>query len=95
MRRLLVTILTLSLAAVFAPASALQANDTMTSWKQSSAAARSKLLELLLGKPSGDAETASILKCLNETSNIPAHTDLQIADVVKACRSSEDAGQPV
>lgn len=95
MSRLLVTITMLSLSVVFAPASALQGNDTMKSWKNSSATERSKLLGRLLGKSPGDAETTNILKCLNETSGIPAHTDLHIADVVKACSSPENAGQPV
>ena len=85
----------LSLPGVFAPASALQANDTMTSWKHSTAKERTSLLERLLGTPSGDAQNVNILKCLDETSNIPAHTDLQIAEVMKACRSPGNAGQPV
>ena len=95
MLRFLITIIMVLVSAVLAPASALRANDTMESWKSSSVEERAALLESLLGKRSRDAESANILKCLNETSDIPAHTDLQITDVVKACGSPKNAGQPV
>ena len=95
MRKFIITITILSLSAVLAPASALQANDTMTTWKNSSTKERSELLKRLLGKHSGGDESANILKCVNETSNISAHNDLTIADVVKTCGSPENAGQPV
>ena len=92
MRRLLITFVMLSSAAVVTPASALQANDTMNAWKSSSEKDRAELLEQILGK---DAASAAIAKCMNETSKTPGHTDLQIDEVAKVCASSGKAERPV
>lgn len=72
---------------------ALQANDTMKSWKTSAPEERATLLDQFLGKQSYNA--AEIIKCLNETSEISGHSELQIAEVVKFCTSSERREQPV
>ena len=96
MRKLLMTMTMLTVSAGGPPAYALQANDTMKAWRNASSKERSELLEQLLGKhASGDAESAKTLKCLNETSMIPGHVDLQIQEVAQACSAAGNAGQPV
>lgn len=93
MRRLLVTIILLSVFAVIMPAFALQADDTMNAWKHSSEKEHSELLKQLFGDK--DAGNAGLLKCMDETSKTPGHTDLSIGDVAKVCASAGNTDQPV
>ncbi len=93
MRRLLVTIILLSVSAMITPAFALQADDTMNAWKHSSEKEHSELLKQLFGNRS--AGNAGLLKCMDETSNTPGHTDLNIGDVAKVCASAGKTDQPV
>ena len=91
MRRLLITVVLLSSAAM--PAFALQASDSMKVWKTSSDKERAELLEQILGKDG--AQSAGVTKCMNETSQTPGHSDLPIGEVAKVCASSGKSEQPV
>ena len=93
MRRLLITTILLSSSAMIAPAFALQADDTMAAWKHSTETERSEFLRQLFGEK--DAGSAGLLKCMDETSKTPGHTDLAIGDVAKVCASAGKAEQPV
>lgn len=92
MRRVLITILLLSSSAAVAPAFALQTDDVMSAWKASSEKERSDLLKQLFGDR--ESENARIRQCMDETSKIPGHTDLNIGDVAKVCATA-GAGEPV
>ena len=92
MRRFLITIMLLSAYAMnITPASALQADDTMSAWRQASDKERSELLKQL----DGGAEKAGLRRCMDETSKTPGHVDLAIAEVAKACAAAGNADQPV
>ena len=93
MRRLLVTVVMLSSAAMLGPALALEASDTMKAWKNASDKDRSELLEQVIGKDA--AQSAGVAKCMNETSVTPGHSDLPIGEVAKVCASSGKSEQPV
>lgn len=91
MRRVLIAAVLLWSPVLIAPASALQADDTMSTWKNASDADRAELLKRL---PNGTDKPA-IRRCMDETSSVPGHADLAIAEVAKICAKSEGAGQPV
>lgn len=93
MRRSMVAVALLSWFTVATPAFALNADDTMSSWKHASEKERSELLKQVLGERYGD--DARILRCMDETSKTPGHTDLNIADVAKVCASAGNTEQPV
>ena len=93
MRSSMVAVVLLPWFSATAPAFALNADDTMSVWKHSSERERSELLKQVLGERYGD--DARILKCMDETSKTPGHTDLNIADVAKVCASAGNTEQPV
>lgn len=93
MRGLLNTVVLLSAIGATAPASALQADDTMAAWKRSSEGERAELLGRLLG--GRGAPDGRLLACMDETAEAPGHSGLSIRDVAKACESDRGAGQPV
>ena len=79
--------------AMTAQALALDAGDTMQSWKNASVKDRSALLDELVG--SNNSKRATILKCMDETSTTAGHADLPIGEIAKACALSGNVGQPV
>lgn len=87
MRRVLLMISVLLSFAPAAPASALEADDSMQAWKHASEAERSALLKKL------GFEGANVARCVDEASAIPGHSELPISEVAKACASQAD--QPV
>ena len=92
MRRL-IPLMMLSWSAMVAPAFALEATDTMAAWKHASDKDRLNLLEQLLGNR--EAVSAGVIKCMDETSKTPGHSDLQVGDVAKVCASTRNDEQPV
>ncbi len=94
MRGLLITLLILvSLYNTSTSALALGADDTMNAWKHSSEKERSELLNQLFKDRT--FEKSGLLKCMDETSKTPGHTDLSIGDVAKVCASAGNVDQPV
>ena len=94
MRGLLITLLILvSSFYTITPTLALGADDTMNAWKHSSEKERSELLNELFKNRT--FEKGGLLKCMDQTSETPGHTDLSIGDVAKVCASAGNAEQPV
>ena len=93
MRTFLVPVITTLSMAMVLPALALQAEDSMRVWKNTPSKERNELLEQILGKE--QAGRASVLKCMDETSTTPGHSDLPIGEVAKVCATAGKSEQPV
>ena len=91
MRRFWIVIALLASPPMIAPAAALQGSDTMSAWRAASDKERSEILDRLPGIKNKPA----LRRCMDETSSVPGHADLAIAEVEKVCAASGDAGQPV
>lgn len=84
-------------AAVFAlvvtatPVLALNAEDTMQAWADSSSTDKDALLRKLDAVSGGDAARDRLRSCLDDTSKAAGHSNLPISEIAKAC--SEQAAR--
>ena len=93
MRTTLLAVLALSAIAVSGPSFALEASDTMASWRSASTAVKTKLVTALMKRDGREGGAAGVVKCLDAASGVPGHADLPIGEIVKACE--KEGGEPV
>ena len=84
---------TLAVTAFSEPSRALEASDTMASWKSAAAAEKSKLVGELLKANGREGGTSGVVKCVDAASEVSGHADLSIRLVVEAC--AKQGGEPV
>lgn len=93
MRTTWLAVVALSAIAVSDPSFALQANDTMASWRSASAEVKTQLITALMKRDGRDGGAGNVIRCLDAASGVPGHADLPIGEIVKACE--KEAGEPV
>ena len=74
-----------SLFAAFGPLQALEAANTMASWRAAPSAEKTKLVTELLKRDAREGTAPSVVKCLDAAASVPGHANLLIGQVVKAC----------
>ena len=82
-----------AIAACPVPLWALEASDTMASWKSAAPDEKSKLVGELLKSEGREGGASSIVKCVDSAASFSGHADLSIRLVVEAC--AKQAGEPV
>ena len=91
-------VMLLLIAAVLAPVSAvaLDQDDAMSKWAESSEQDRSHLLDQLRAQGGKIAQTdrSSELACMNAAAAVPEHRDLRIGDIAAACAEPPALREP-
>ena len=93
MRATWLAVLTLATFANSGPLRALEASDSMGSWRSASAAEKTKLVDELLKRDQRESAAPSMVKCLDAAAGIPGHAELLIGQIIRACE--KDDGEPV
>ena len=88
-----VAVMVISTSTFAGAAHALEAANTMASWRSAPSAEKAKLVTELLKRDGREDTAPSVVKCLDAAAGIPGHADLPISQVVKACE--KDGGEPV
>ena len=83
----------MAFAVIAVPVHALEASDTMTSWKSAAAAEKARLVGEVLKSGGRDGGTSGVVKCVDSAADFSGHADLSIKLVVEAC--AKQAGDPV
>ena len=81
--------LLLLVAAMLTPfsAAALERNDSMSTWLESSAQERTHVLDELRAENSKlrQADPGKVMACMNGAAGIAGHQDLRVGEVAEAC----------
>lgn len=72
---------------------ALEASNTMASWRAATSDEKSKLVTELLKQDGQESATSRVIKCLDAAADAPGHAELSIRQVAKACEKV--GGEPV